>query len=472
MASGFAGSGTITARDADGGAMVEMTEVRAAPRSPVPLVCALVGLAAIAAAQFNLLGQIWFVGVVEHAAAVYAAVAVLVVALLAWHLWPRRSWSVLLIAGSVCALPTPVLWLTKDAFADWMLTPYLVVSSSAVPLLLVGTLGAATATWRTGRRGAGAALLGATLAIRPLTSFSVAGLMMEGSELIPVTTLVTLVATIVSAVVAIVAGPAPIEPEPRPEWQVTIGGAVAGVAPAIVFHLWPAPEPNAGDTEAFSVAGLHYLVVGLVVLAIGVLAGAAAGPRVFISGVAAGLLLGALSGLVWPAAADMYDMPTGMPALLALAALVAAVLLALWRARLVVGAAGLGVLIAGLLVLWSSLRADDPFLGPEVTDVLTPVLLVVAVIAATSTLASLGAGLASPGEAPAVFAGVTAAVAVGISAAINYFAFDSSDDVPEPTGIYLPVAVVLAVAIALTVLAHRLWQDRGEPVVGMPVGPR
>jgi hypothetical protein len=456
-----------------GAAMIEMTEVRAQPRSPVPLVCAVVGLAALAAAQYNVLRQIAFVGIVDTDVADYVAVAVLVVALLAWHLWPRRSWSVLLIAGSVCALPTPVLWLAKDAYADWMLTPYLVVSSSALPLLLVGTLGAATATWRAGRRGAGAALLGATLAVRPLTNFSVAGLMLE-DEFLPVVTLVVLAGTIVGAVVAITTGPAPVEPEPRPDWQVTIGGALAGVTPSIVFNLWPPPEADsAGDAEAYNtVAGQHFLVVGLVVTGIGLLAGAAAGSRVLVSGVAAGLMLGALVGLVWPAAAAMYDMPAGIPALLALGALVAAVFLALWRARLVVGTAGLGVLMASLLVLWSNGRADEEFLGAEVTDVLTPVLLVVAAIAATSTLASLGAGLATPGEAPAAFAGVTAAVTAGVSAVMNYFTFRSPDDVPEAAGTYLPVIAVLAVAVALTVLAHRLWQDRGEHVVGMPVGPR
>lgn len=454
--------------------MIEMTDVRAEPRSPVPLVCAVTGLAALAAAQLNVFGQIWFVGIVKNDASVYVSLAVLVMALLAWHLWPRRSWGVLLIAGSVCTLPTPVLWLAEDVFADWMLTPYLAISASAPPLLLVGTLGAATATWRTGRRGTGAALLGATVATRPLTAFSVAGITLGEGKLIPVITLVVVVAAIVSAVVAIVTGPASIEPEPRPDWQVTIGGALAGITPSIVFNLWPPPESNSvGDAEAYyTVAGQHFLVVGLVVIGIGLLTGAAAGLRVLVSGVAAGLLLGALSGLVWPAAAEMYDMPTGIPALLALGALVAAVFIALWRARLVVGTAGLGVLMASLLVLWSNGRADDPFLGAEVTDVLTPVLLVVAVIAATSTFASLGAGLATPGEAPAAFAGVTAAVMAGVSAVMNYFSFRSSDDVPEAAGTYLPVIAVLAVAIGLTVLAHRLWQDRGEHVVGMPVGPR
>lgn len=455
-----------------------MAEVRAEPagaRSPVPPVCAVVGLVALAVAQLNVFGQIWFVGLVENAAAVYTGVVVLVAALLAWHLWPRRSWGVLLIAGSVCVLPTPVLWLVEDAFTDWMLTPYLVVSASALPLLLVGTLGAATATWRTGRRGAGAALLGATLVMRQMTSFSIAAIVLGEGKLIPVITLVVLAATILCAAVAVVSGPAPIEPEPRPGWQVTIGGALAGSTSAIVYHLWPAPEPASaeGDFELYyDVAGQHYLVVGLVVLGIGLLAGAAAGLRVLVSGVAAGLLLGALSSLVWPATQGLYGLPDGVPALLTLGAAVAAVFLAVWHARLVVGAAGLGVLVAGLLMVWSNLRADEPFVDADVIDMVAPVLLVVAIIAATSTLASLGAGLASPGEAPAAFAGVTAAVTFGIGGVTNYLAVDPSADEPELTGTYPPVIACLVLAIALTVLAHRLWQDRGVPAAGVPAGPQ
>ena len=56
-------SGTITAPDVDGGTMIEMAEVRAEPRSVVPLVCAVFGLAAFAAAQLNLVGQVFVVGV-------------------------------------------------------------------------------------------------------------------------------------------------------------------------------------------------------------------------------------------------------------------------------------------------------------------------------------------------------------------------------------------------------------------------
>lgn len=97
----------------------------------------------------------------------------------------------LLVAGPVCAVPPSLFWLADDLRApDWLLTPYLVVTSAALPLLQVGTLGAATACWRAGRRGAGAALLGATVVVPMSATFSAYRLVLSDGVVVPVIVLV------------------------------------------------------------------------------------------------------------------------------------------------------------------------------------------------------------------------------------------------------------------------------------------
>lgn len=429
------------------------------------------GIGALAAAQLSVLGQLRVTGVAmggsyEVDLIVFSGLAALVLALVVWHLFPRRSWPVLVVAGAVCSVPNLVLLLlAPDALADWMRDPYLVLDSASRPLLLVGLLGAATTVWRAGARRAGAVLTGTTLVVAPLTSLVVARYVFDLGAAIPVIGLVLVAVAAVVTVVGVVTTPPPAEQEPRLEWRVTAAGAVAGVAP-VVYLVWPSPSrPGTGGGVDDYVEQLaeHNLVVGLVVLGIGLLAGAAAGARVFVAGTGAGVLLGAVSMLAGPAVSDLGDVPAAVPAVVALVALAAGITCAVPRYRLMVGVPGLAVLVVGIFVLYQVFSADDPIFDPAVTDVLTPVLLAVTIVAALSVLASLGMVVVSSGAAPAVFAGVTGAVAAGVAGVGSYFSFDPPEDVPQTLAAHPVVMAFLVVVILLSLYAYQRWQ-RGDHV--------
>jgi len=436
------------------------------------VVCAAVGLGTLALAQFNTVGQVWAFGNLENDALVYGPVAGLVLALLAWHLSPRRSWVDLLVFGALCAMPAQVFLLTPKSFAGWMETPYLAVSSLAAPVLLVGLLGAASAVWQAGSRAAGAALIGATLLVPPLAGLVIALVVFGVGAFVPVIGLVLAAATVVLAVVA---GRQQAEAPSRPGWRVTLGGAVAGLTP-LVFHFWRGPDTGPGngmDPETYYLlAGRHLLAAGLVVLGAGLLAGLLAGTRVLVTGTAAGLLLGGLGELTWPAMFDIRGLPVGIPTAVVIVALAVGVALALPRARVLVGAAGLGVLVLGLAVLWLVFSADDPIFGAGVTHVLTPVLMFVGVVAAVALLASLGSVLAPVGAVPAALAGVVAAVAAGVDGIVTYFTFTNFGARSTTSGTFPPVIVALLCAIGLAVLAHQLWRHPRPVVQPQPAAGR
>ena len=245
----------------------------------------------------------------------------------------------------------------------------------------------------------------------------------------------------------------------------TAAGAVAGVAPGL-FLWWgtPARPENGGDVDDY-ISGIasHNLVVGLIVLGVGLLAGFAAGPRVLVTGVAAGALLGAVSTLAGPAASDLRNVPAAVPAVVALLALAVGIGCAVPRYRVMVGVPGLAVLVVGLLVVYLVFSADDPVFGDEVTNVLTPVLLAVAVVAAVSVLATLGMVAAPSGAAPVAFAGVAGAVAAGVMGIASYFVFDAPRDIPPNLAPYPSVMAFLVAAGLLTLFAYQRWQ-RGDHV--------
>lgn len=470
--------------------MVEMTGVRpGGTRSSVKLAwCAVVGLAALATAQFNEFVRALLPpagGGDNRDVIVYSSLGGLVPALLVWYRWPRRSWVVLLVVGALFAAPTHVLLLVgPDGVADWVGTPYLVVDSVSEPLLLVGVLGLATVIWRAGRRGAGAALLGSTVVVLPLIAFIFQAIAIGIEAVVPVVALILLAATVLTTIAAAfpagVAGgpsPAPLDPEPEsrpwPGWQVAFAGIVAGVAP-VVFHLWPAPDPHSwsGEYEAFDTeVSQYYLLVGLVVLGIGVVAGAVAGARVLVTSAAAGALIGAMFMTGQLRARDLFEeLSIEIPAIVAVGALAIGVLVAATRARTVIGVAGLGVLIAGLLVSWANVGAEDRFLDSgALLDVFLLGLTVVAIAAAVSTFATLGAVLAATGEAPAAFAGVVTAIATGLGGIGASLSYGTPTDGSDAVSTYPPALALIAVAIALTVVAHRLWRDQPEPFADEPL---
>jgi hypothetical protein len=426
-------------------------------RTSAPLVLgAAAGVGVLALAQF---GGAWLVGRPNEAAAVYGSLAALVIALLAWHRWPRPSCVVLLVLGALCTTPTQVFLLAPESFQPWMQTPYVVVSLVATPLLLVGLLGAATIGWRAGRRRGGTVLIGAALVVVALAGRLVVVTLHGVDEVVPVIGLVLITATVLLTMSAAVTGPRPAEPQLRPPWRVTVAGAAAGVAP-LVNHRWrgPGSGPDSGLTtdEYFRQAGQHALTVGLVVLGAGLLAGVVAGARVFVAGVAAGLLMGALYGLARPEMIDIRgELSAGALAIVAAVALAGGVGLALVPARVWVGAIGLGVVACGLAALWLVSDADDPILGSGIPRVLVPALAFVAVVAAVAVLASLGAVVADTGAAPAAFAGVAAAVAAGFVGIATYFSFSGYGEGEVVSGIVPPVIVALVCAAGLAVAARR-----------------
>jgi hypothetical protein len=421
------------------------------------VVCAVLGLATYAVGQTTGLNKSALIGFSSGGdLSAYTSVAALVLALLAWHASPRWAWPVLVALGGLCAVPAQFLLLSRDNFMFWMWTPLRMVDAAALPLLLVGLLGAAAAVWQAGRRGVGAVLLGTPLVVAVLTGFVVSTFRFESADFLPVAGLVLAVATTAAALVALV-GAAPVS---RPEWRVTVGGVVASAA-SMVYQLWPAPgQPAEGeyaiDTAVvaldgyFAGVGQHLVAVGLVVVGVVLLGGLVAGPRVLVTGVAAGLLLAAPATLVGPLAMNIYGVSTGTASLLALVALAVGVAVALSRARMAVGLVGLGVAAVWLLVLWLVSRPTD-FAADNLG-----LVMVVLVAAVVPTLAALGT-LLTPAEIPAAFAGVAAGISVGVSGISMYWSFFTADDEARHVGTYLLVTGSLVVAAGLVVLAHRRW---------------
>jgi hypothetical protein len=449
--------------------------------SPALLVlCAAAGLAALAALHASIYGllRVSSLGTASTGDWVgYLPLGVTALALVYWRLAPRQSWLVLLLAGGATAIPVPLLVIAPEMFAPWMRDPYLILYGSCRPLLLVGCLAVATWVWRSGRRDAGAVLIGAVVAVPVLSGF-LSGVLF-GGEAGQVPAVVELVLAIVSLVVTIVAGARGAvartdEPDPRPSWAATIGGAVAAIAP-LVFIAWQPPPlgsaaPSADATVTMSPYdefSQHMLVVGLIVLAAGVIGGIVAGPRVLTAGLAVGSLMGAISALIGPATADVYDLPAALPVTVVLLSLAAGIAVGLLRARLVVGLAGLGLLVVGLLVLYLVFTADDPIFDNDATNVITPILLVVGVIGGLAALTANGAVLAPLGEAPAAVAGVAGAITAGLSGVLTYFNFNSPTGTPDALGSYIPVMALIAIGAGLTVVAYLRWH-RATP----PAAPR
>jgi len=444
------------------------------------VLCAAAGLAVLAAVQMSVFGLFRVANLAPGGGdwVGYVSLAVAALGLLYWRLAPRQSWFVLLLLGGLAAIPAPLLQLAPDLFADWMRDPYLLLWGSCQPLLMVGTLALSTWVWRTGRRDAGAVLIGAVVAVPALAGFL--GGVLVGDHGDTVLTVIGLVVAFVSLVLTIVARASGLpvntdEPAPRPSWAVTIGGAVASVAPMMYF-VWQAPSMNMSvDGDPYADFARHMLIVGLIMLAVGVIGGIAAGPRVLTTGVAVGSLLAAITGLTGSAVADLHDLPVALPVTVVVLSLAAGIAVGVLRARLIVGLAGLGLLVVGLLVLYLVFLADDPIFDNDVTNVLTPILLVIAIVAIMAVLAVHGAALAPLGEAPAAIAGVAGAVTAGLSGILTYVSFNPPEGSSEALAGYPPAMVLIVLAAGLTIVVHRRWYRAAlptgeQPTETVPVG--
>lgn len=433
--------------------------------SPVLLVlCAAGGLAVLAAVHLAVLGLRDVVGTSGTGSEwmIYVPYALTGLALVYWRLAQRQAWFVLLLVGAVAAFATMLLMVAPDLFAEWMRDPYVLLYTSCRPLVLVGTLALGTLLWRSHRPNAGAVVIGAALVV-PMLASSLGIILGAGGQpvILAVIGLVCAAASIGLVIVTRVNGRAvrTDEPAPRPSWAVTIGGAVAALAP-VLFLVWEMPD--SGESDFYTAYGQHMLIVGLIVLAVGVIAGIAAGPRVLTTGAAAGLLLGAVSGLAGLAMAEVSDLPVALILTVSVLSLAAGIAVGVLRARLVVGLAGLGVLVVWLLVLYLVFLADEPIFDSDVMNVLTPILLVITIIATMAVFATQGALLAPLGESPAGFAGVAMAVSAGSNGVVQYFGYHPPEDKPMVIGIYPPALVLIALAAGLTIVAHQRWH-RAEP---------
>ena len=120
-------------------------------------------------------------------------------------------------------------------------------------------------------------------------------------------------------------------------------------------------------------------------------------------------------------------------------------------------------------------RSSDnpPDDGNGFTRGLTPVLLVVGVVAAVAAMASVGSALAPTLEAPAVLAGLTTPFALGAIMIIAHFTITTPVDKAPLVGL-LPAAAVglLVPAILLVVLANRRRPAHAAPAVEQSVSSR
>lgn len=335
----------------------------------------------------------------------YVALAATVVALLVWHRWPARSWPWLLLAGAVCALPDAVLWVAPATFVPSLVAVYGVLSLCAPTIAMIGTLGAATQLWHAGRRPAAAVLTGTAILVQVVGPTAVGALFAIGPRAYGWTSLV-LVAVALAGAVAAIARVAPVE-QPSPTLRVTLLGALGTATPLLLFHWRPG-----ADTAGY------LRTVGLVLLVVGLAAGAAAGARALRAAAGVGLLVGALSTLVLQATQhDLGALTTVLAA--------AAVAAGGWATRdhPRIAATGLPILAAGLLatyvlyVVVGALTTADLF-----ATVLAPALAALGVVAGTAAIGTTADTLAPHAEPPPVLAGIAIPLTLGTVALIGSLA--------------------------------------------------
>lgn len=346
---------------------------------------------------------------------VITPVAATILALVAWHVTPSRSWAWLLLVGALCALPEPVLQLAPDLLPgeEWM-EEVLAVSLAGPPVAVVGLLGAATHVWRSGQRAVASGLVGGALVIQlvePMVSATIrsADRVSSGGyeqEILPNLTLGLAGLAVVAAVVGIAAARPPrLDP---PALRVTAGAALASLAPLLLLG-WESIRTalNARD------GGDELLYLGLVFLAVGVVAGAVAGGAALLGAVCAGLLLGVFGVLVVDVMTVQRDLPL-VAIVLTLGAVALGFAAAMSRLRLRFGVGGLLVVAAGLTVLFVLFNGDSPEGTTDAASVvIEPVLILAAGVGMGAAVATVGAELADRAATPAVLVGLTTPFAFG-----------------------------------------------------------
>jgi len=367
-------------------------------------------------------------------AMLYVALAGTVAALLVWRRWPARSWPWLLLAGAVCAVPDAVLWVAPGTFVPSIAEVYGVLSMCAPTITMIGVLGAATQLWHADRQSTATALTGAAILVQVVGPTAVGALFTIGPAAYGWTSLVLVAVALAGAVAAIVRV-APIE-QPRPTWRGTLLGALGTAAPLLLFHWRPG-----GDTAGYLRA------IGLVLLAVGLAVGAAAGRRALRTAAGVGLLVGALSMLV--AQATQFDLGA-LTTVLAVAALAAGVWAAGHPAAPRIAATGLRALAVGLLLTFVLYVVIGGLVAAALfAIVLAPALAALGVVAGTAAIGTTSDTLAPHAEPPAVLAGIAIPLTLGTVAVIGSLAASPPLGRIALAGIVPGAFIAVVAAIAL-----------------------
>lgn len=431
--------------------------------------------------------------------ALYLTLLVPLAALLVWRAWPRRATGWLLLAGTLCAVPSTLLTLASMVDSNWLdHADWLVYGWGKVLIgilwecsvvgTLFGLLGAANALWLAGARGPGSALAGLIVAMQlggPIIYLSLRLSDLGDAKLVlGWSGIGLLVLALAGAVVAVRGtGRLPSIPEVRPGWPLTIGAGIAAASP-ILMRLWPsglpqlgdrAPRPGGAYRDTADVLGNHLLYIGLVFLAIGVLVGALAGARVLLAAATAGILLGTTATAVGRLGAgdDLVALTVG----LLLVSLAAGFALALSRWRALVGAAGLGLLILGLLLVMNLLLDDDFDYSGPLGYTIDIALVMLGAIACCAIWATSASAVADQGGAPAVLGGTLTPFMLGTICITAHCYLQKPDDGPgEVLGMVLPniggFIVVLGLLGALVAAGSRRVRSPYEPSAVDDAGTR
>lgn len=240
---------------------------------------------------------------------------------------------------------------------------------------------------------------------------------------------------------------------------------MASLTPLLLL-AWPAVRTslNVGDV------GDTLLQVGLVLLAAGLVVGAAAGGAALLGALATGVVVGVFGLLATAELVVQRDLPV-LAVVVALAAVPIGFLAAMSPLRLRFGVGGLLVVAAGLAVLFLVLSAESP-LGTDdaVVRVIEPVLVLAAGVGVTAGIATAGARLAERATAPAVLAGLATPFALGTLSVMAHVVVSGTaadGDLPE-TPLLLAVAGLCVAAVALMGIAGRLGRRPGAET-GTPV---
>lgn len=390
----------------------------------------------------------------------YVALAATIGALVVWHLFPARSWPWLLLGGAAVAAVDALLRVAPELYQDWMEDVYYILVSCAPALTMIGFLGAATRIWHAGQKAFAAAMTGSAIVIQLVGPVVFRSLVMDSPEVYRWTTFCLVLLAFAGAIIAVVVASAARVPavQQRPAWRVTLLAGLGSAAPLVILYWQPA------ETEEAAAVGDYLLYLGLTFYAIGLVAGALSGMRALAAGLATGLIIGGFGMLIQPAAVVLYDLPT-LAVILSLGAVIAGFAGAMTRARLRIAIGGLGLVSLGLLVMFLLFISDSPLASYDTfTRVLTPILLVIGVIAGTSAIGSIGEVLAEHAEAPAVLAGISVPFSLGTVGILGFIAANPPEG-KAPLASMLPsvlVALVLAAAL-VNLLANRRRATR-EPL--------